>query len=586
MRTLILYAAFLSAVAGLRGKNLTLSNEVQTLTSVAAPIVTMTFTPEVTFASTPQSIAEKLENASTFTKTVLSEVISTASSSNSDTSAGASSANVMLNADQSTSDSVQASVPLTSTETVLASTSGPSGSNEQVPLAGSGGVGLWPTDEVVDEKPSRRVITYDQRQEGQYNIRADLENFMIVLIPPNANDGLNLLDLLTKASFKHDPNNLKSLKKKYGIMQLSSNQQNRHYSKSEHGKLRHSNFLSKEGIHHISHHQVPQYGDSVNVDSDAPNDNEHSIEYIEGRTPYHVDITSNNEGGPQARMQSERHVVDVLPPPYPLAYQQLIKPYHLEAQSTVIQTLPPQELDVKRASGNYLEAYEQQVLPKPVENSSVSGQTNFLIPPASVLNENNSSDLINSGASSYSDGISEDSGATLSATNLVVDKIGYNRYPRAIRGHNFLDGNRVTNSIGNVNDNIAARRVSTALLPLYRSDMSMGAAQLYPPIDVPQPTGSEVYWTMKVNPSHNAIQHSFEDVLEAGSPQSLDARFSGMASEIIVPPVQLGDEFAFDLHGNDFNDPDTKALLSNGIERCAPGKRRDSYGVCREIEGY
>lgn len=49
-------------------------------------------------------------------------------------------------------------------------------------------------------------VKYDQRQEGEFNLRADLENFVILLIPtsptatppPTNNPSLGLLDLLSK----------------------------------------------------------------------------------------------------------------------------------------------------------------------------------------------------------------------------------------------------------------------------------------------------------------------------------------------------------------------------------------------------
>ncbi|GBP13837.1 hypothetical protein EVAR_73284_1 [Eumeta japonica] len=73
-------------------------------------------------------------------------------------------------------------------------------------------VSLPPILEEVDlpNLPNRRVITYDQRQEGQYNIRADLDNFMIVLIPPGPSEGFGLLDMLTRPSLRKTAHNSKS----------------------------------------------------------------------------------------------------------------------------------------------------------------------------------------------------------------------------------------------------------------------------------------------------------------------------------------------------------------------------------------
>lgn len=43
------------------------------------------------------------------------------------------------------------------------------------------------------------AVKYDQRQEGDVNVRADLENFVILIIPTSNSNSLGLLDLLTKA---------------------------------------------------------------------------------------------------------------------------------------------------------------------------------------------------------------------------------------------------------------------------------------------------------------------------------------------------------------------------------------------------
>ncbi|XP_066260457.1 uncharacterized protein [Euwallacea similis] len=64
----------------------------------------------------------------------------------------------------------------------------------------------------VPSKHSKSVdnkerILYDQRQEGEFNIRADLKNFVIMIIPKNSESldasGGGLLDLLTRAHSKH-----------------------------------------------------------------------------------------------------------------------------------------------------------------------------------------------------------------------------------------------------------------------------------------------------------------------------------------------------------------------------------------------
>lgn len=43
------------------------------------------------------------------------------------------------------------------------------------------------------------TVKYDQRQEGDVNVRADLENFVILIIPTSQTNSLSLLDFLSKA---------------------------------------------------------------------------------------------------------------------------------------------------------------------------------------------------------------------------------------------------------------------------------------------------------------------------------------------------------------------------------------------------
>ncbi|KAL9875482.1 uncharacterized protein ACN427_013606 isoform 3-T3 [Glossina fuscipes fuscipes] len=412
MRGLILYAAFLSAVAGYQ------------TTSYGLKEISSSASTSTTTASEPISTTEKEDSTPTST------IASSPSSSTQDP-----------NADPGLISEVVSELPVS-------------------------------LPDPFQELDKRRVVTYDQRQEGQYNIRADLENFLIILIPPSPADGMNLLDILTKASYRRTSQSSKQGKKKHYITTSASLQPE--FS----GKLRQP--LKTSG--------------------------------------------SGNEEIAQARMQPDRQV-DVLPPPYPLAYQQLIKPYHLEAEATVIQALPPPEL-----------------------------------------------------ASS-----TKHSPAATSGNAVTSAQPGYFRLARAIRGeNNYLDANRVasTNSLSPLS-NLMARRTQ---LPIYRSDLSLGAAQLYPPLDVPVPHYTN-YITLNSN-SRNFDLKDLTDDLDArgGSSQSLDTDLP--MGEIIVPPADFEDDVELVLHGGSFMDTDAKSLLSDGIERCAPGKRRDSYGVCREIEGY
>ncbi|XP_058446925.1 uncharacterized protein LOC131427596 [Malaya genurostris] len=107
----------------------------------------------------------------------------------------------------------------------------------------------------------RKTITFDQRQEGKFNIRADLENFVIVVVPSSPSAGISLLDLLNRSSQK------KQQKKK-----------------SSHRKGTKNHSGQKK-----SQHITPEVVVLDDVQSQARLSNE---EFIEGRTPYKVDISS------------------------------------------------------------------------------------------------------------------------------------------------------------------------------------------------------------------------------------------------------------------------------------------------------
>ncbi|KAL5284548.1 hypothetical protein ACFFRR_006686 [Megaselia abdita] len=114
-------------------------------------------------------------------------------------------------------------------------------------------------------------VTYDQRQEGQYNFRADLDNFMIVLVPQNPLEGLNLdiLDLLTKSTSKGNsfpgskPINKKHLPSKSSL-QREPNQQ-------------HFNFINRQPLISLLSGNQRKVAD-----------------FLERRTPYKVDLSSEN----------------------------------------------------------------------------------------------------------------------------------------------------------------------------------------------------------------------------------------------------------------------------------------------------
>lgn len=123
--------------------------------------------------------------------------------------------------------------------------------------------------------PPRRIITFDQRQEGKYNIRADLENFMIVVIPSSPASGASLLDLLSRTNQK----------------------KSHHGGKYSHHKkyLAPSKPTTPEDNNPESSRRVPT---ETNDDDDAVRRYQTAAakqHFIEGRTPYHVDISSSGE---------------------------------------------------------------------------------------------------------------------------------------------------------------------------------------------------------------------------------------------------------------------------------------------------
>lgn len=110
--------------------------------------------------------------------------------------------------------------------------------------------------------PPRRQVHYDQRQDGKFNIRADLDNFVILVVPSS---GLSLLDLLKRSNTK--PHH-------------SSHGNKRHHTKS-HKKYYSKTTTLKTNDKHYLRPETPELA-ARPVGG----------EFIEGRTPYHVDISS------------------------------------------------------------------------------------------------------------------------------------------------------------------------------------------------------------------------------------------------------------------------------------------------------
>ncbi|XP_049548977.1 uncharacterized protein LOC125959969 isoform X1 [Anopheles darlingi] len=142
---------------------------------------------------------------------------------------------------------------------------------------------------VTTTKKSRKTITFDQRQEGEYNIRADLENFVIVVVPSGSSSGASLLDLLTRSAIQ---------KKAAEAAIAESAAAQYHHHHHHHLQRKHQSSKRKNNKAHSAaagHKKVPQVTPEVIV-----LDEEHGQravplqveEFIEGRTPYKVDLSS------------------------------------------------------------------------------------------------------------------------------------------------------------------------------------------------------------------------------------------------------------------------------------------------------
>lgn len=90
-------------------------------------------------------------------------------------------------------------------------------------------VAFFATAVLTSPLPEKTDVKFDQRQEGEFNLRADLENFVILLIPtsptaaPPAGGNVSLLDLLSKSvPFRSHQKRNKHVKKDGHDLQESS----------------------------------------------------------------------------------------------------------------------------------------------------------------------------------------------------------------------------------------------------------------------------------------------------------------------------------------------------------------------------
>lgn len=180
----------------------------------------------------------------------------------------------------------------------------------------------------------RKTITFDQRQQGKFNIRADLENFVIVVVPSSPSAGISLLDLLNRSGQK-------------GALQKK--------------KSAHRKGVKHHGAQKKAHHSVtPEVVVLDESQSNARVDNE---EFIEGRTPYKVDISS-------AARSNDVPTADMPSPIY-----RVMRPFNYEqpSSSNIIRFPSPSS-----SSGNY---YDDG------EGSTVVRQPKALAIPAERFDE-------------------------------------------------------------------------------------------------------------------------------------------------------------------------------------------------------
>lgn len=121
------------------------------------------------------------------------------------------------------------------------------------------------TEKEVEIKPRKTTVTFDQRQEGKFNVRADLENFVIVFVPSSPSQGMSLLEMLASTRRTQGKNANKRIPSE----------------KDGKGKYPKKAETPKEPV----------------VDA-----------FIEGRTPYKVDISSTLTDGTQDSGNSNRHI--------------------------------------------------------------------------------------------------------------------------------------------------------------------------------------------------------------------------------------------------------------------------------------
>lgn len=127
----------------------------------------------------------------------------------------------------------------------------------------------------------RKNILYDQRQEGNLNVRLDLENITVIFVPAKKNTQLSLIDLLMKST--HLLQNKKIDKQKSSLKKQNQNE--------------YLQYINDEPTHHYKQLQN---------------------QFIESRSPYKVEISSTlNQAtvdiSPNAQQNTDSSAMDFQP---------------------------------------------------------------------------------------------------------------------------------------------------------------------------------------------------------------------------------------------------------------------------------
>ncbi|XP_050084515.1 uncharacterized protein LOC126570634 isoform X2 [Anopheles aquasalis] len=218
---------------------------------------------------------------------------------------------------------------------------------------------------VTTTKKPRKTITFDQRQEGEYNIRADLENFVIVVVPSGSSSGASLLDLLTRSAIQKKV-------AEAAIAESAATQYHHHHH--HHLQRKQQSSKRKNNKAHSAaagHKKVPQPTPEVIV-----LDEEHGQravplqveEFIEGRTPYKVDLSS-------ASARSADHVA-----PKTGAYPSFSDSVPSGSEQQQARAIVASVVRFPDGSGNYQrqqQQQQQQQLEQPLAGASSVGSQQY-----------------------------------------------------------------------------------------------------------------------------------------------------------------------------------------------------------------